>query len=163
MKILNFSDFRNPNTYQYLIKPPTTIISSNEEIFNKSKADYKKALKDTGFQSRKLEYKKTAEKQTKNRSRNINGLTHRSTKMLAQINLIDKHFPKDKNFHKIFNRNSVKVSYSCTENMKSIITAHKKLLFENTQYHNPTAESRINAHRMENAGAEVKIQMRGFN
>ena len=26
--------------------------------------------------------------------------------------------------HKIFNKNSVKVSYSCIENMKSVITAH---------------------------------------
>jgi hypothetical protein len=29
------------------------------------------------------------------------------------LNLIDKHFPPSSCFHKIFNRNSVKVSYSC--------------------------------------------------
>ena len=40
-------------------------------MFNKPKGDYEKALKDGGFQSTKLEYKKTAEKQTKNRRRNI--------------------------------------------------------------------------------------------
>lgn len=46
--------------------------------------------------------------------------------------LIDKHFPKDSKFHKIFNRNTVKVSYSCTKNMKTIINNHnKKILNEN--------------------------------
>ena len=32
--------------------------------------------------------------------------------------IIDKHFPKSNKLHKLFNRNTVKVSYSCTENMK---------------------------------------------
>ena len=37
--------------------------SSNDEIFNKLKADYEKALKDSGFQSTKLKCKKKGEKQ----------------------------------------------------------------------------------------------------
>ena len=41
-------------------------------MLKKSKADYKKDLKDSGFQSSKLEYIKTAEKKTtKNRRENI--------------------------------------------------------------------------------------------
>ena len=48
------------------------------------------------------------------------------------LNLIENHFPKDNKLHRIFNRNIVKVSYSCTENMKSVITAHNmKVLSEN--------------------------------
>ena len=40
------------------------------------------------------------------------------------LNLIDKHFPPSSCLHKIFNRNSVKVSYSCMDNCKSIISKH---------------------------------------
>jgi hypothetical protein len=40
------------------------------------------------------------------------------------LSLIDKHFPSFFSFHKIFNRNTVKVSYSCMSNVKSIITKH---------------------------------------
>ena len=44
--------------------------------------------------------------------------------------LIDKHFPIHNRYSKIFNRNSIKISYSCTPNMKSIITSHNKTLSE---------------------------------
>ena len=37
------------------------------------------------------------------------------------LNLLDKHFPQDHKFHKIFNRNNIKVSYSCMPNIKSAI------------------------------------------
>ena len=42
------------------------------------------------------------------------------------LNLLDKHFPQNHLLHKIFNRNSVKVSYSFTISMKTIITNHNK-------------------------------------
>ena len=35
-----------------------------------------------------------------------------------------KHFPANNNIHKIFNKNTVKVSYSCMKNMNSIISGH---------------------------------------
>ena len=42
------------------------------------------------------------------------------------LKLVDKHFPRSSNLHKIFNRNTIKVSYSCTENMSMIIKKHNK-------------------------------------
>ena len=39
------------------------------------------------------------------------------------LNLLDKHFPQDHKFHKIFNRNNIKVSYSCMPNIKSAINS----------------------------------------
>ena len=36
------------------------------------------------------------------------------------------HFPQNHRLHKIFERNSVKVSYSCTKGMKTIITNYNK-------------------------------------
>ena len=59
LQINNLSNYP-PHTIKHL---PTSINqrlsknSSKEEIFNKSKANYEKALKDSGFQSTKLNYK----------------------------------------------------------------------------------------------------------
>ena len=45
------------------------------------------------------------------------------------LELIDHHFPRDSPLHKLFNRNSVKISYSCTKNVKTIISnKNNKLL-----------------------------------
>ena len=37
---------------------------------------------------------------------------------------MDKHFPKHHRYHKLFNRNNVKCSYSCMNNIASIISSH---------------------------------------
>ena len=42
------------------------------------------------------------------------------------LKLINKHFPKKSKLNKIFNRNTVKISYSCMPNIASIIKAHNK-------------------------------------
>ena len=44
------------------------------------------------------------------------------------LNLLDLHFPKQHRLYKIFNRNNVKVSYSCTEDMSGFISSHNKKL-----------------------------------
>ena len=46
------------------------------------------------------------------------------------MTLIYKHFPQHHKLHKLFNRNNVKISYSCLPNIKSIINAHnRKILY----------------------------------
>ena len=71
-------------------------------------------------------------KNTKSRKRNIiwfnlpysmNAQTNVAKKFLQ---LLDKHFPLGSKFHKIFNRNNTKVSYSCMPNMASIIRSHNQ-------------------------------------
>ena len=42
------------------------------------------------------------------------------------LNLLDKHFPQDHKFHKIFNRNNINFSYSCMPNIKSAINSHNR-------------------------------------
>ena len=43
--------------------------------------------------------------------------------------LVDHHFPRDSPLRKLFNRNSVKISCSCTKNIKTIISSkNNKLL-----------------------------------
>ena len=112
--------------------------SSNEDIFNKSKGIYENALKESGYQSVSLNFdKERSESQPRNRSRNIiwfnppysrNVITNVAKLFLK---LLDKHFPKTNQLSKVFNRNTVKVSYCCTENISSIIKSHnKKVLSE---------------------------------
>ena len=49
--------------------------------------------------------------------------------------MLKKNFPKSNPFSKIFNKNTIKISYSCTRNMKSIISSHNKqiLILKNKQ------------------------------
>ena len=42
------------------------------------------------------------------------------------LSLIDKHFPKSNPLNKIFNRNKIKLSYSCMGNVRTIISNHNK-------------------------------------
>ena len=46
------------------------------------------------------------------------------------IIMIDKFFPKHHKLHKIFDRNTIKLSYSCMPNMKSIINNHNKKILQ---------------------------------
>ena len=46
------------------------------------------------------------------------------------LKLIKRLFPPQHKLHKIPNRNSIKISYSCMPNMKAIITGHNKKLLE---------------------------------
>ena len=42
------------------------------------------------------------------------------------LDLIDKHFPRDRKFDKIFSRKNIKVSCSCMPNIKSAINSHNR-------------------------------------
>ena len=70
----------------------------------------------------------------KNRKRNIIWFNPPFNKNVVSnvgknfLKLIDKHFPKHHKLRKIFNRNTIKVSYSCTKNIKSIIQSHNKAI-----------------------------------
>ena len=48
------------------------------------------------------------------------------------LQLIKKHFPKEHKFHKIFNRNTLKLSYSCMPNVKTKINTHNRVILRNT-------------------------------
>ena len=42
------------------------------------------------------------------------------------LHLLDKHFGRNHNCLTIFNRNGVKISYSYIDNLKNVISSHKK-------------------------------------
>jgi len=107
-------------------------LSSNEEIFKSSTPHYEEALKRSGY-THKFQYNPDQQQnRNRNRKRKIIWFNppfnkNVSTPIAKQfLNIAKKHFPKDSKFHKIFNKNTIKVSYSCMPNIKSIISSHNK-------------------------------------
>jgi len=109
-------------------------LSSNENIFKQATPYYEEALKRAGY-NHQFNYnpnKNTASTEKRKRKRNIiwfnppfnSSLSTNIGKFFLQ--LVQKHFPRHHKFHKIFNKNNIKVSYSCMRNIKSIINAHNK-------------------------------------
>ena len=47
--------------------------------------------------------------------------------------LISKHFPKENPLSKIFNRNTIKMSYRTTPNMKKVISSHNRKVLTSTE------------------------------
>ena len=63
----------------------------------------------------------------------LHGLIHHGQNVRTNIGKtflkLIKHFPRDHRLHKIFNRDTLKLGYSCMSNMPSIIKPHNcKLL-----------------------------------
>ena len=107
-------------------------ISSDKQSFDQAAPQYQKALHESGYKY-KLEYKPPATIGRKNRPRNNilwynppfskSVSTNIGKKFLA---LVDKCFPQGNNLRKIFNRNTIKISYSCVTNTKRLIDNHNK-------------------------------------
>ena len=71
---------------------------------------------------------------------NINVATNVAKTFLS---LIDKHFPKDKTLSKIFNRNTIKVSYSCLPNVKQTISNNNHPLLQLHRMKESSQESKL--------------------
>ena len=54
------------------------------------------------------------------------------------LKLIQKHFNPDHNYHSLFNRSNLKVSYSCMPNIKKIIQSHNSKVLNQKE---PEAET----------------------
>ena len=103
-------------------------LSCNENEFDLAKPDYEEALKRSGF-SGGLKYtihpKKKRPRKRKiiwyNPPYNANVKTKIGQRFLAMIR---KHFPHNHKYYSIFNKNTLKLSYSCMENVETIIKRH---------------------------------------
>ena len=105
-------------------------ITSCEREFIDAKDEYQRALTDAGY-THELAYdteNKPANK--RKRKRRIVWFNPPYSKNMATnigkefFNLVHIHFPKQHPLHHLFNKNTVKLSYSCTINMDGIIKAH---------------------------------------
>ena len=139
--ISSYKDMSPKHPSEILKRLPISIsellsrISSHKQIFDSVKPEYEEALKKSGYQT-SLEYieanvcnieNKTNKMQRKRKiiwfspPFNKNATTNVSRRFL---NLPEKNFPKEHKLHKIFNKNTLKVSYSYSLNMTQIINSH---------------------------------------
>ena len=110
--------------------------SSNADIFKNTKLEYQEALKKCGH-TIKLTYTPANHEQNnvrRKRQRKIIWFKPPfnldvSTNM-AKIFFYRKKLPPFKQITEIFNKNTVKVSYSCTQNMLQIIKGHNKKIVQ---------------------------------
>ena len=117
------------------ISKQISINSSNKQIFQKAAPYYNNILKDCGYKE-KIQFQQYEHQQTqprRNRSRNIiwfnppfssNVETNLARKFLK---LVKKYFSKHR-YHKILNKNNIKVSYSCMDNMEKLVKKHNNNL-----------------------------------
>ena len=106
-------------------------ISCNKEVFEKAAPIYQEALKKSGH-DHILEFDPEANKEktkTKCRKRNItwfNPPFNKSTKTNVGsrfLKFVDECFPYGHPLRKICNRNTLKLSYKCTQNLGEIIAS----------------------------------------
>ena len=122
-------------------------LSSDKQAFDDAIQIYQNALGHSNF-SHKLEYMPHVTQQPRrNRQRNIILFNLSFSKNVKTniarsfLKLVDMHFPIGNKLHKIFNKNIVKVSYSCMSNVKSIITSHNKGIIRKSQPQDISAEN----------------------
>ena len=105
-------------------------ISSDQHQFDTSVQEYQDAITNAGYDYR-LKFENRPQRKNK-RTRKIIWYNppfskHVQTTVGKQfLHLIDKYFPKHNKLHNIFNHNTIKVSYSCMDNVGKIINAHNK-------------------------------------
>ena len=106
-------------------------LSCNKDEFDKAKLLYEKSLQESGYKT-SMSYAQTEVETNKNRSRNIiwfNPSFSQNVKTNIDkmfLKLIKKHFPNYHRLHKIFNLNTIKLSYCCMGNMSSFTKQHNR-------------------------------------
>ena len=71
------------------------------------------------------------------------------------LHLLDKHFGRNHKYHKIFNRNNVKISYSCMDNIKNIISSRNK---RRTNFYNKINAKTCNSRNKSNCLLDNKCK-----
>ena len=125
-----------------------TAISSNEAVFKKAAPIYQEALQRSGY-TYELKYQPSTNinkhqkaKEERKRHRNITWFNPPYNKQVSTnigrqfLTLIEKYFPPENKLHKIINKNTIKISYSCTRNMKQTVSSHNKQMTQNSETQN---------------------------
>ena len=114
-----------------MIQNRLVALSKDEEAFNRHKGDYEDALKKSGYDNYGLKFAKNSSK-PKNRRRRRKAIFFNAPFCLSVqtkigkefFRIVDHHFKPSHPYYAIFNRKTIKLSYSCMTNMGSIIKAH---------------------------------------
>ena len=132
-----------PNTIRRIpasVETRISNLSSTQKIFYESATHYEEVLKKSGYQHKftyQIQNNINNNRNKRNRKRKIIwfnppfslNVTSKIGKYF--LNLITKHFPTHHKFHKIFNRNTLKISYSCMPNIRSKINGHNLNIIQN--------------------------------
>ena len=104
-------------------------------MFNKSIKIYSKVLKESGFTDG-LKYLpnevQLENNEGRKRKRKITWLNPPYSKNIKTnvgrvfMKLLNKHCPVSHILHKIFNKNTIKISYGCVKNINSVMPSHNK-------------------------------------
>ena len=101
-------------------------LSCNEHEFNKAKPLYESALKSSGF-NYSMKFEAPVENAKRNRNRKViwfnppYSLNVKTNIGKVFLKLVRKHFPRSHKLSKIFNLNTIKISYSSMPNEKNLI------------------------------------------
>ena len=113
-------------------------LSCNENEFNKVKPLHESVLKSSGINySMKIEA--PIENARRHRNRKVvrfnapYSLNVKTNIGKVFLKLVRKHFPRSHKFSKIFNLNTIKVSYSSMPNIKNLIKQHKLKILNKEQ------------------------------
>ena len=114
-------------------------LSFDEIEFDKAKITYETALKNSGYKTT-LKFGKTFQNTRRNRNRKMIwfnppfSLNVKTDIGKEFFKLIRKHFPRNHSFSKMFNLNTIKISYSSMKNMKNLIKQHNARVLKNQEH-----------------------------
>ena len=163
-----FKPYRKPNDQPLYVHkdsnhPPTVIkqlpisinkrlseISSTEDDFQRAAPAYQSALKESGYTHTLTYEAPRTDAENKNNGRNktnkrrviwfnppySKGVKTNLGKLF--LTLVRKHFPPGSPLYAVCNKNTIKLSYSCTKNMKAIIQAHNRRILTKCNASQPT-------------------------
>ena len=133
------------NHPQNIIKQLPTMISqrisrhsSNLQEFQKVQDHYNKALEQSGHKEKMIYEKEEITKKKRRKRKQIwfNPPFCRSVKTKVKrtfINLVNKHFGNKNPLSKIFNKNTINISYSCMPSINKFINSHNNKILSKTK------------------------------
>ena len=113
-------------------------LSCHKDEFDKANLLDEKSLQGSGCKTL-MSYAETKTKTNKNGSQNIIWFNPPFSQNVKTnigkifLKLTKKHFPNHHRLHKIFNRNTIKLSNSCMSNMSSFIKQHNRNILSSPQ------------------------------
>ena len=137
-----------------MISTRLSSLSSSENEFNAVKSPYEEALKSAGYQNKDLKYEEPVQN-AKRRTRKRKIIWYNppfssqvsSNLTLIFYNLIKKHFKPDTLLGRLFNKNTMKLSYSTTANLAQIINGHNRKILSKDNSNNPTPRKMCNCEK----------------
>ena len=123
-----------------MIQKRLSSLSKTKDIFDKIKDPYEKTLENSGFKTKLLyvhsnSIGKSRRKLRKKKVFYFNPPFSNSIKTNIGkefLKLVSRHFPKSGFYGSIFNRNTIKISYSCMSNLEKELSNHNQKLLQNS-------------------------------